>query len=160
MRGKGDEGGHAHVFFFDKTHFVTHIQTRTDMHQVLSRGNACLPANSCNQTLLLTSSFFCTCREKTHDLLTYAVLSLIHSFALSLSHSHMHAHKHKHTHTHTHTGSQWPSLALWLFQRYNEIIVASQLNGPASQIRRRHHVPMHYALAANVSVHDAPCVLV
>lgn len=41
--------------------------------------------------------------------------------------------------------------------RYNEIIVASRLNGPASAVS--HHVPvLHYTHAASVSVRDAPHV--
>lgn len=46
-----------------------------------------------------------------------------------ISQSLIQAHAQRKTHTHKHTNA----LALWLFQRYNEIIVASQLNGPTSQ---------------------------
>lgn len=61
-------------------------------------------------------------------------------------------------HSLIHPHSSPVTLVLWLLRQYNEIIVASQLNGRASKIRHRHHVPVHYAPAANVPAYDAAWV--
>lgn len=129
------------------------VNTSRDIHtdtniSGISQGK-CLPASQTvpayNNWQALISHFL---GKKKSEFLDICILSIILFTDLHRKDTQMHTHSIPVT---------W---ALWLFQRYNEIIVASWLNGPASQIRRRHHVPVRYALAANVSVHDAPCVLV